>query len=245
MKKKKRKRKLKKKYYIVRFFLLGAFCTCIYFFAMSSYFVVKTLTVRDNNHYTEEQIIAMAQIGEEENLFKLSSKEIKDKLVGDPYIKYAKISKKLPNEIIISVGERYEKACLPYGDDYIIIDEEGIVLRKTDREPALTKFVGMTLTKIEAGEDLEVEEASMLLNALDLIRKMEDHDIYFKRIGFHDSLMRAYIYDGLVCEGRPENILKSMDDLEDVLYDLYVQGVKRGTIKVGGNGYFSFSAVIE
>jgi hypothetical protein len=36
-----------------------------------------------------------------------------------------------------------------------------------------------------------------------------------------------------------------MDDLEDVLYDLYVQGIERGVIKVGGNGYYSFSALVE
>ena len=246
MKTKRKKRKLKKKYYIVRFVLIGIFCTSIYFIAMSSFFNIQILTVRDNAHYTEQQILTIGEIKKGGNLFKLSIKEIKDKLEADPYIKKAKISRKLPGEIIISVGERSEKGALPYGNDYIVIDEEGVVLRKTDREEtALTLFVGMTLTSIETGKRLEVEETPMLLDALELLQKMEEHDIYFKKVGFSNSIMRAYIYDGLVCEGSPENIIKGMDDLEDVLYDLYVQGVKRGTIKVGGNGYYSFSASVE
>jgi hypothetical protein len=36
-----------------------------------------------------------------------------------------------------------------------------------------------------------------------------------------------------------------MDELKDVLYDLFVQGIERGVIKVGGDGYFSFSALVE
>ncbi len=244
MEKHKNKRR-RKRYLLLKILLLSAFCAGAYYFASSSFFDIDKLTVKDNNHYTAQQIIDISEAKTGGNLFRLSSEVLKDKLLQDPYIKNARISKRLPDEIIIAVEERRETAAVPYGEEYIIIDEEGIVLRQSSKEPELTVFTGMTLTNIQAGTALEVEESSQLSGALNLLRSMEEHDIYFKRMEFTGFLIKAYIYDGLVCEGSPENILKSMDDLEDVLYDLYVQGIERGVIKVGGNGYYSFSALVE
>ncbi len=244
MEKHKKKRR-RKRYILLKILLLSAFCAGAYYFASSSFFDIDKLTVKNNNQYTAQQIIDISGAKTGGNLFRLSSEIMKDKLLKDPYIKNVRISKKLPDEIIIAVEERRETAAVPYGEEYIIIDAEGIVLRQSPIEPELTVFSGMTLTNIEAGTALEVEESSQLSGALNLLRSMEEHDIYFKRMEFVGLLIKAYIYDGLVCEGSPENILKSMDDLEDVLYDLYVQGIERGAIKVGDNGYYSFSALVE
>ncbi|GAB1475184.1 cell division protein FtsQ/DivIB [Bacillota bacterium] len=238
-------KKRRKRYILLKFILLSAFCAGVYYFASSPFFDVDRLTVRNNSYYTEQQIIDLSEAETGGNLFRLSAEELKDRLLQDPYIKDARISKKLPGEIVIAVEERRETAAVPYGEEYVIIDREGIVLRNALEEPPITVFTGMTLSNIQAGTPLGVEESSQLSGALKLLRSMEEHDIYFKRIEFSGFLIKAYIYDGLVCEGSPENILKNMDDLEDVLYDLYVQGIERGVIKVGGNGYYSFSALVE
>lgn len=240
-----KRRKRRKKHYLVKFLLLVAFCGGVYYFATSSFFDINIIEIKNNNYYTTEQVIDIAKAKSGGNIFVFPVESTKDRLLKDPYIKGAKISRRLPDIIIISIAEREEIAAVPYGDEFVIIDRDGMVLRKTDEEPALTLFTGMILTNIQAGTPLEVEENHMLSGALNLLYKMEEHDIFFKRIDFSDYLIRAYIYDHLICQGSPENILKSMDDLEDVLYDLYVQGIERGIIKVGGNGYYSFSADLE
>jgi len=240
-----KKKRRRKKRYLLKFILIIALGTGIYYFLTSPLFDIQKLTVINNQYYTEQQVISIAEARVGENLFKAPTSEIKDKLLKDPYIKNAKVEQKLPDELVITVEERKEAAAVPYGDQFILIDVEGMILRKTDVEPALTLFTGMTLTNIQVGTPLQVEENSMLADTLKLIKSMEEYDIFFKRIDFSSVVIRAYIYDNLICEGTPENILKGMDDLEDVLYDLYVQGIERGVIKVGGNGYYSFSALVE
>lgn len=240
-----KRRKRRKKYYLAKFLLFAGFCAGIYYFVTSPFFDVNIIDVKNNNYYTKEQVVDIAKAKAEGNIFTFPSEKIKDRLLKDPYIKMAKISRKLPDEIIISISEREEIAAVPYGEEYVIIDRDGMVLRKTGEEPTLTLFTGMILTNIQAGTPMEVEDNYMLSGALNLLYSMEEHDIFFKRIDFSEVLIRAYIYDHLICQGSPENILKSMDDLEDVLYDLYVQGIERGIIKVGGNGYYSFSASLE
>ncbi len=240
-----KKKKRRKKHYLLKLVLLVALGTGIYYFVTSSFFDIQKLTVKENMHYTSQQIIGIAEAKTGENLFRTPVDEMKDRLLADPYIRNVRISKKLPGELIIMVEEREEAACVPYGEEYLIIDKAGMILRQTDKEPTLTMLSGMTLANIKVGTALEAEQKSMLTKTLQLLNTMEEHELFFKRIDFSGILIRAYIYDTLYCEGSPENILKSMDDLEDVLYDLYIQGIERGVIRVGGNGYYSFSASFE
>lgn len=239
------KKKRRKKHYILKAVLLLGFIAGAYYFISSDYFNVDAFTVEGNKHYTDQQIIDIAKTASGRNIFALPTADIKDKLLEDPYIKSARIAKKLPGEIVIFISERSEAAAVPYGESFIVIDGEGIVLRYADAEPDLTVFTGMTLTNINSGSRLEAEDDSMFSTTLELIQIMKERDLYFPRVDFLKSNIKVYIYDALVCEGLPENILKSMDGLEDVLYDLHIQGIERGVIKVGGNGYFSFSALVE
>ncbi|MFA7659964.1 MAG: FtsQ-type POTRA domain-containing protein [Anaerovoracaceae bacterium] len=240
-----KKKRRRKKRYLLKLALLLALGTGIYYFLSSSLFDIQIITVDNNYYYTQQQVISIAEAGMGGNLFKTSTTDMKDKLLKDSYIKNATISRKLPNELIITVEERQEAACVPYGDQFVIIDKDGMILRLTDVEPALTLFSGMTLTNIETGTPLEAEENSILTGTLKLLEGIEDNELFFKKIEFSGIVIRAYIYDSLLCEGSPENILKSMDDLKDVLYDLYIQGIERGVIKVAGDGYISFSALVE
>jgi cell division protein FtsQ len=101
------------------------------------------------------------------------------------------------------------------------------------------------LSNIDPGTPLVVEENAVLNDTLKLLIAMEENELFFKKIEVSPIVIKAYIYDNLTCEGTPENILKSMDGLKEVLYDLYVQGIERGMIKVGGDGYYSFSPLVE
>ena len=149
----------------------------------------------------------------------------------DPYIKNAKVEQKLPDELVITVEERKEAAAVPYGDQFILIDVEGMILRKTDVEPALTLFTGMTLTNIQVGTPLQVEENSMLADTLKLIKSMEEYDIFFKRIDFSSVVIRAYIYDNLICEGTPETFSKAWTIWKMCCMIYMFRGLKEGLLR--------------
>lgn len=240
-----RRKKRKKKHYLLKFFALILIGVGVYYFLTSDFFAIQKILVENNKYYTAEQIISIAKSKTGDNLFQVSTSNMKDKLLKDPYIKNVKVSRRIPDKILITVEERKENAAIPFGDDYIIIDKEGMILRETDKKPALTLLSGMTLSNIEPGTPLKVEENSVLNATLKMLEEMEKNEIYFKEIQISNVIIKAYIYDNLVCEGTPENIMKNMDDLQDVLYDLYSKGIERGVIKIGGSGYYSFNPSVE
>lgn len=240
-----KKKKRKKKHYLLRFIVLVAFATGMYFFFTSSLFDIQQLTVDNNSHYTEEQVISLAGAKTGENLFEAPLSQMKEKLLADPYMKNVKLKRKLPAEVVIIVEERKEDAAVPYGNKYIIIDNEGMVLRIADQEPALTLLLGMTIKNMEPGTPLEVEDNTALTDTLKLLEEVKEHELFFKKIDISSIMIKAYIYDQLVCEGKPDDILDNLDSLQEVLYDLYTKGIERGVIKMGSDKYFSFSPLVE
>lgn len=240
-----KKKKRKKKHYLLKLIILVGIVAGLYYLLNSSIFDIQRVTVENNNYYTSEQVIRIAEASTGENLFKASTSSMKEKLLADPYIKNTKINRKLPSEIVITVYERNENAAVPYGNNYIIIDEEGMVLKMAEIEPALTLLLGMTVKNIEPGTPLEVEENAILTDTLKMLNEVEKHELFFKKIDISKVIIKAYIYDQLTCEGTPENIMNNLDSLKDVLYDLYTKGIERGVIKMGSDEYFSFSPLME
>ena len=240
-----KKKKRKKKRYLLKLIILVAVAAGMYYFLTSSLFDIQKVTVENNNYYTAEQVISLAGAKTGENLFETSLADMKEKLLKDPYVKNVKLKRKLPAEVVIIVEERKEDAAVPYGNNYIIIDSEGMVLRKSEVEPALTLLLGMTVKNMEPGTPLEVEENSALTDTLKMLQEIKKHELYFKKIDISKIIIKAYIYDQLICEGTPENIMNNLDSLQEVLYDLYTKGIERGVIKMGSDEYFSFSPLVE
>ena len=240
-----KKKKRKKKHYFLKFLALVAFLTGLYFFFTSDLFDIQKIAVEKNSYYTSEQVIQLAGAKTGENLFEVSLSKMKDKLLIDPYIKNVKLKRKLPGEVVIIVEERKEDAAIPYGNSFIIIDNEGMVLRKSDKEPTLTLLVGMTVKNMKPGTPLEVEDNAALTDTLKLLHEVKKHELFFKKIDISTIVVKAYIYDQLICEGTPENIMNNLDSLQEVLYDLYTKGIERGVIKMGSDKYFSFSPLVD
>ena len=245
-KKPRKKKKRKKKNYLLRLLVFVLIAVGLYFFSTTPVFDVTEIQVKNNSYYTSEQIIQMSSAKVGGNLLKTDTKSIKEELLKDTYIKNASVKRSIPGTIIITVSERIESAVIPYGNKYIIIDENGLVLRHSNTEPKLTLILGMTIKEMVPGNALIVEENRLLTDTLFMLNSMNINDMYFKKIDISNSIIKAYIYDNLICEGTPENILSSMEkgSLQIVLKDLFENGVERGTIKIGSDNYCSFSPMI-
>ena len=231
---------------MLRFLLFLSLCVGLYFFLTSDFFDVKKLTVEKNHYFTAEQLIDLAKAKTGGNLFSQPVGEMEERMLKDPYVKSVSVSRKLPNELMITVTEREEYAAVPYGKKYLVIDKEGMILREAESLPPLPLLSGLTLSNIRIGTPLRVEENSLLTGTLEMLEMMEKNEIYFKKIEISSVVIKAYIYDGLLCEGTPENIMKNMDEIKQVLYDLYKKGTERGVIKVYGDDKdCAFSPVIE
>ncbi len=238
----KKKKKRRRKHYFLRFCIFCALLFGVYYFLNSDFFAVRKFEVSGNQYYTPAQIIEMSGLQSGVNMFfETKTRPARNALLEDPYIRLAEIKRKPKDTIQIVIEERREYAAVPYGEQFVLIDREGTVLRVADEEPALPILGNMTITEMTPGKALQVEQAYLLTDTLSLLNLVEENDIYFKRIDFSTVIIRAYIYDDLYCEGAPANIRDNMASIQKLLQELYKEEITRGVIRVGTDNYLSYS----
>ena len=238
----KKKKKRRRKHYFLRFCIFCALLFGLYYFLSSDFFALREFEVTGNQYYTPAQIIEMSGLQTGVNMFfETKTRPARNILLEDPYIRVAEIKRKPKDTIQINLVERREYAAVPTGDQYVLIDNEGTVLRIADEEPVLPILGNMTITESTPGKALQVEQTYLLTDTLSLLRLVEENDIYFKRIDFSTVIIRAYIYDDLYCEGAPANIRDNMASIQKLLQELYKENITRGVIRVGTDNYLSYS----
>jgi len=237
----------KKKHYLMKFLITIGVIAALIAFLLSPVFNVRNITVTGNYYYTDDEVINMAAASKDRNIFIHSGRsEIKSRLEKDPYFSNVKVGIGLPSTLKIKVTERRQVAAIVYGNQYVVIDVNGTVLRKTSVDPHVTLLKGLTLSKIETGKKVRAVEADTLKSTLEMVSSMKKGDFYFKKINVSNVFIKAYIYDSLVVQGTPNQMKKSIDrgDLQKVVYKLFKNGIKRGTISLGDSNYISFSPAI-
>ena len=237
-----KKRRVRTRFYVITTTLiLGA---CFLLLSLSSIFTVDSIEVRGNKHYTAEEIINMGHAVPGRNLFYgLNKQEVEGYLEQNPYIKSAKVSRRLPSTMVIKVTERKEKLAFRYDDDYLIMDGEGILLKKTRNTPKTTLIEGIVVNKIKLGEKVGTENGDRLDKALALIKATTAADLYFVKIDMEkESKIKAYIYDTLTVKTDYDTLMANLENgrLHLVVEKLFSEGIERGTITFEEDGSASF-----
>lgn len=238
--KKKRKKKHHGRNFIIFLLIIGGAVA----FSLSSVFNVKKFTVTGNYYYSDEEVIAMSGAEPGNNIFfGTGEKKIRERLMKDPYFRGVDLKRHLPSTLEIKVDERRQIATVRYGNKYIVIAENGMVLRKGGIDPKLTLLKGLTLSKIKVGEKVRAEEKLTLKETLAVVALMKKGNLYFKKIKVSGRYIKAFIYDTLIVRGTPERLKESIEkgNLQKVVNKLYHNKTKRGTINLGENNYISFS----
>ena len=241
MEKRQRRRNRPSPFKIACIVIILAVATLI--FMNTSFFTVDTIKVKGNDYFTEEEIVNMAHASTGKNLFfRSGTHDIVENLENSPYIESAKVSKKLPGTLVITVKEREQMAAIVYNKEYLVIDEDGLLLRRSNTKPKVTILTGVKVKKIQLGEKIEVSDSSKLSDALKILKAMKEGDLYFKKIVVSKKIIKAYVYDALVCKGSASMLTESIEKerLQKILETLFKKGIKRGTITFTKAGYASF-----
>ena len=216
-------------------------------FSLSSVFTVDSIEVTGNSRFTAEEIINIAHAVPGHNIiYNPGSKDIVNYLEQNPYIKSASVTRKLPSTLVINVEERKQACAFKYDDDYLVMDDEGILLKKSRTEPKITMINGLVVSKIRLGETIGTEDQQMFSKTLKIIRAMKDADLYFVRLDMSefsdDEAVRAYIYDKLIVKTNYDKLITNLNNgrLHRVVEKLFEDGTKRGTITFGDDGTASF-----
>ena len=243
--------KKKRKHYKTHFFLkvvllliaLGATAA----FACSPVFTIRNIEVEGNRFYTDEQIINMSAAETGGNLFLDAQKgKIRKNLKDNLYFKTVNVKRSIPGTLVIVVKEREELAALKYGDKYVVIDEDAVVLRVARLDPEVTEITGLHIMKMEPGSEVLVEEKKAFEDTLSTLHTMKEGDLFFKRIEIEDRTITAFIYDMLKVKGNSDQLRAAIESgtLQKVVNKLMKSDIKRGTIILGENDYISFSPAV-
>ncbi len=228
------------------FFILV--CATLIFLMKSPIFQVKTYEVEGNSYYSDDEILHMGNCKTGGNIFiGVDTGEIKKRLKRDSYMKNISIKRKLPNTIVIELDERRQVAAAVYGSKFIVIDNEGTVLRRTSVEPELTILRGMTISKLNIGEPIEMEQKVLMRQTMEILEAASKNDMYFKALTVSKKGIDAYVLNNLICEGSFEHLKDSIEtkNLQLVISELFKKKIERGTITISGDNYISFTPKLD
>ena len=142
-------------------------------------FRIDTIQVTGQSRYTEQEIVQMSGIEVGENLFladtATAKQQIEEKL---PYIGRAKVSRRLPAKILITVEEAEISGAVEYNGGYAIVSPEGKVLEITSAIPEGYSLIeGLDLKSADLGKKIVYEDPEKQEMFTELAQSQAEHGI--------------------------------------------------------------------
>ena len=136
----------------------------------SPLFNIKNIEVEGNSKLSNERIISISTLQTHTNIFKFNSKLISEKIKENAYVNEAKITRKLPSTVKITIDERQPKYMLQFADSYVYINNQGYMLEISNEKLELPILIGFTtdLSNIKAGNRINVTD----LKKMDMVIKI-------------------------------------------------------------------------
>ena len=159
--------------------LIGILIGTLIYILLSPLFNIKDVTVTGNNKLSREEIISLSEIRTEENIFKTSKNDIKNKIKTHPYVENVKIRRKLPDKVEIIVVERVATYMLPFANSYVYINNQGYMLEITSQKANLPIITGFSTPEenLHEGERLLSEDLVKLGEVLQIIESANANGI--------------------------------------------------------------------
>lgn len=208
-------------------------------------FHIKTLEIYGNEKLSKEEVLTYAENAIGYNIFKIKVKKVRENLLRNPYIKTAEIQRKLPDQLVIEIIERKEAAVVPFMGNYLIIDDEGIVLKGDTQASGLKVIKGLEFSNFMEGSMLQVADREQLNKALLVVKAMERVQTDVKEIHVTNKKnIIVRLNDNLYCKlGEGNNLNYKLQLLINILSDLQSKDITRGVIDISHEGYPSYRPV--
>lgn len=203
-------RKSKKIIKVIKFLLLILVIVAAITFAMlSPIFNLKNIEIIGNNEITKEEIISLAGIKLDENIFKINNIKVIKNIKQNAYVNNATVNKKLPDTLSIEIQERNPSFILEYGNGYVYINNQGYMLKISSTKINVPILEGISTSKesYKEGNRLDEEDLTKLgtvikimslaqnNNISELITKIDIHDVGNYTLYFESEKKIAYLGD--------------------------------------------------
>ncbi len=203
----------------------------------------KISIVGDQVDYSQENIIKASGVKIGDNLVRLDAKEVRKRILSSMvFVEDAKLDKKYPDTLEISLVKCVESACVEYEDGFMVISKQGKILEKTDKaRDGLLLIKGFQPKGFDPGEFIESEDpqkSDIYHDIMDAIDKYSDTKV--TQVDMTDKYSIVVSYDGRIDfkMGNSNEISYKMNLANTVLQDLDKD--KTGTMIMVGSNQISF-----
>lgn len=139
----------------------------------SAYFDVKKIHVGGCLRHTTDDILQMAGVQSQMNLFSLNLRNICQCLENSPWIEKATVKRLFPDKLDIQIVER-EPAVLINLNQLYLVDKKGTIFKKAEREDGLMPFpilTGVTWQDIMKPEGIHTHLVAQTLNLMAILEE--------------------------------------------------------------------------
>ncbi|SDE86868.1 cell division protein FtsQ/DivIB [Sporomusa acidovorans] len=145
-----------------------ALIIAIFLFIRSPFFTVGTVLVEGNKYVTVEEVLRIAGVPEQVNIFRLKTTEIQARLMGDLRIAEVQVTRSFPATIAIHIKERQPVAFVASQYGFVEIDRQGIVMAalKNLKEVKVPVVTGIRLGNVYVGDQVDTPGLSNALTYL-------------------------------------------------------------------------------
>ncbi|SUY47225.1 cell division protein FtsQ [Clostridium putrefaciens] len=236
---KRKKRKALKRNIIIFIFLIIILITLS---LKLKVFGIENIIVKGNNIISSEEIIRMSTLEKGKNIFYINSKNIIKKTHDNPYIKNVKISRKLPNTIILSVEER---SAFFYGENnnkYFIIDKESKLLQIKDEiaNMNLIYVEGLDYNNAKVGNEMLPKEdrKSKILQQFSFLIENNISGIDITSLDIKDVLfIKVYHNNMCIIIGTSDGIEEKLNKAINIICSKPKLSQSKGYINVSFKGH--------
>ena len=206
-------------------------------------FSVKKIVILGNERFDEAYIVGLTGVGIGNNIWSVDLEQIKENIHAEPLLQVKQISRKYPDQIHITVSERKGYAVVFYLSNYLILDENGIVIAAETNMPAgQYLFVSnVVVDGYELGQPLKIEDQKRMQIIVEAIRCLREADALstVAELNLHNREALQFLsVEGIVVElGDDKDMPEKVRWMTGALPTLREKGYTDGTLYVStGSG---------
>lgn len=238
--------------FIKRLIIIFIFVTAIVLFMIKSeMFELKEVKVQNLKRIKKDDIIKILWQYNNQNIFMINTKEIKDKLMENPEIENVTIKRELPNKLILNIKEKETIGLIKYMNSYIEIDKNGYVIRVEGYLPRSSViFEGIDIKEVVVGSRLKISDEFLFSEGLKVAQKLKELDAFRKFKVDYIFLVLTNVnniklkIDKLTVELGNSSDLEYKLSLLKAVYDKLPLHVK-GKVIISSNGVATFTPSAE
>jgi len=137
---------------------------------------LRTVRVEGLRRLDELDIVRQAGVSMNDHILHVDAAAITERLLENPYIRSAEVSRVFPDMLTIRIRERLPEATLLSNNRSFVVDRDGVVLRELHmfephRGPLITEVPGLDV--IEVGDRIEQPELRRAMDVLDAFEETE------------------------------------------------------------------------